>query len=142
MGENSHNKERIEFERIITNCKLAQKSKVIGLHIHCLSLNQVRQIAQSQHHYSSRLTSLFLSNTYLVLVYYVPYSLFIKIKTQPNLNNFTTYKTLSHTSLHCPPASPHSWQRQFQSRCNGIIHCKITRPLTNHCLFFSYISIF
>lgn len=33
MGENSHNKEIIEFERIITDCKLAQKSKVIGLSI-------------------------------------------------------------------------------------------------------------
>lgn len=33
MGENSHNEERIEFDRIITDFKLAQKNKLIGLFI-------------------------------------------------------------------------------------------------------------
>lgn len=137
MGENSHNKERIG---LLPTSSLLKRIKC--LYYSLVKLNQVRQIAQSQHHYSSRLTSLCSSNTYLVLVYLYLFFVYqnqntTQFKQLYNLQDLKSYIITLPTS-----SSPTSWQRQFQSRRNGIIHCKITRPLTNHCLLFSYISIF
>ena len=89
MGKTVTTKKELDYYRL-----QACSKEQIDWVIHCLKLNQVRQRTVT--------TPLFIKVDKLVFIKYIifssclscTYSLYIKTKTQSNLNNFSTYKTL------------------------------------------------